>query len=105
MIWPVMEKDFGPDAAQLGMQISLTPYNQVSEGLRNMDQQQKRQLEYMDSEEGKANLKGNVQLAEQLETIKKQQNALQNVVKFLDFIEMDDNKPEFQLPGTPGQPY
>ncbi len=105
MIWPMMEKDFGPDAAQLGMQISLTPYNQVSEGLRNMDQQQKRQLEYMDSEEGKANLKGNVQLAEQLETIKKQQNALQNVVKFLDFIEMDDNKPEFQLPGTPGQPY
>lgn len=104
MVWPMMEDDFGPDMAQLGMQIQMSPYSQVSQGLRQMEQQQAQQLEQLNTPEGKEYVKNNPQMQTQLENMTKQHKSLENVVKFFDYLEQDDNKPELQIPGQPGQP-
>ncbi len=104
MVWPMMEKDFGPDMAQLGMQIQMSPYSQVSQGLRQMEQQQAQQIEQLNTPEGKDYVKNNPQMQTQLENMTKQHKALENVVKFFDYLEQDDNKPELEITGQPGQP-
>lgn len=104
MVWPMMEDDFGPDMAQLGMQIQMSPYSQVSQGLRQMEQQQAQQLEQLNTPEGKDYVKNNPQMQTQLENMTKQHKSLENVVKFFDYLEQDDNKPELEFPGQPGQP-
>lgn len=104
MVWPMMEDDFGPDMAQLGMQIQMSPYSQVSQGLRQMEQQQAQQLEQLNTPEGKEYVKNNPQMQTQLENMTKQHKSLENVVKFFDYLEQDDNKPELEFPGQPGQP-
>ena len=103
MVWPMMEKDFGPDAAQLGMQIEMSPYSQVSMGLRQMEQQQRQQMEQLQTPEGKEYVKNNPQMQENMKNMEGQLKALENVVKFFDFLEQDDIKPELQIPGAPGQ--
>ena len=105
MIIPMIEKDYGPDAAQLGMQIRMSPYNAVSEGIRRMESGMKMQLEQLNSEQGKAMVQSNPQMAEQLEAMTKQQAALENAVRLFDYLESTDNKPEeIMMPGMPGQP-
>ncbi|MDE6340624.1 MAG: succinate dehydrogenase cytochrome b subunit [Muribaculaceae bacterium] len=104
MIWPMIEDDFGPDMAQLGMQISMSPYSQVSMGLRQMESQQGQQVEQLSTPEGKEYVKNNPQMQAQFETVQKQHEALKNVVLFLDYLEASDNKPELMIPGQPGQP-
>ena len=104
MVWPMMEKDFGPDMAQLGMQIKMSPYSQVSMGLRQMEQQQAQQIEQLSTPEGKDYVKNNPQMQTQLENMTKQHKSLENVVKFFDYLEQADNKPELEIPGQPGQP-
>ncbi len=104
MVWPMMEEDFGPEMAQLGMQIEMSPYSQVSMGLRQMEQQQKQQLEQLNTPEGKEYVKNNPQMQTQLENMTRQHKSLENVVKFFDYLEQDDNKPELEIPGQPGQP-
>ena len=52
MLVPMIEKDFGPDAAQLSMNIKLSPYENVSMGLRQMNQQMSQQVEQLKSPEG-----------------------------------------------------
>lgn len=105
MIVPMIEKDFGPDAAQLGQQIKMTPYGNVSMGIRQMAGGMQQQLEQIDSEEGKKMLKENPQMAEQIDQIRKQHKALENAVKLFDYLESADNKPEINLPPSAGQPY
>ena len=104
MVWPMMEKDFGPDMAQLGMQIKMSPYSQVSMGRRQMEQQQAQQIEQLSTPEGKDYVKNNPQMQTQLENMTKQHKSLENVVKFFDYLEQADNKPELEIPGQPGQP-
>ncbi len=104
MIWPMMEKDFGPDMAQLGTQIEMTPYDQVSMGLRQMEDQHRQQLEQLNTPEGKEYVKNNPQMANEVETMTKRVNALGNAVKFFDYLESADNKPELEIPGVAGQP-
>lgn len=107
MVWPMIEEDFGPEAAQLGTQIEMAPYAQVSQGLRQMAEQNKQQLEQLNSTEGKEYIKNNPQAAEQIETTKKQSEGLQKAVKFFDFLEQDDVKPTLEMNGQPtqAQPY
>lgn len=105
MIVPMIEKDFGPDAAQLGQQIKMTPYGNVSMGIRQMAGGMQQQLEQIDSEEGKKMLKENPQMAEQIDQLRKQHKALENAVKLFDYLESADNKPEINLPPSAGQPY
>ena len=104
MIWPMMSKDFGPDMAQLGQQIEMAPYAQVSMGLRQMEQGQRQQLEQLNSPEGKEYMKSNPQMAEQAENMRKQVNALERAVKLFDYLEQDDNQPELTIPGAAVQP-
>ena len=103
MIWPMMEKDFGPDMAQLGMQIEMSPYSQVSTGLRQMEESQRQQLEQFNTPEGKEYVKHNTQMQTEIEKMTKQVNALTNAVKFFDYLESAENKPELLTPGVPGQ--
>jgi succinate dehydrogenase / fumarate reductase cytochrome b subunit len=106
MVIPMIEKDFGPDAAQLGQQIRMTPYSNVSMGLRQMAGQMNAQLEQVNSPEGQKMVKENPQMAEQIEQLKKQAGALDNVVKLFDYLEAADNEPNNQLPPSAGaQPY
>ncbi len=104
MIWPMMEKDFGPEMAQLGTQIEMTPYTQVAMGLRQMEEQQRQQLEQLNTPEGKEYVKNNPQMATEIEKMTKQVNALGNAVKFFDYLESAENKPELEIPGVAGQP-
>ncbi len=94
MIVPMLEKDFGPDAAQLGAQIKMSPYGNVSMGLRQMEQQMGMQLEQYNSEEGQKYMQGNPELSQQLEDLSKRHAAMANVVSLLDYLESADNQPE-----------
>ena len=106
MIVPMLEEDFGPDADQLGAQIEMSPYGQVSMGLRQMHSQMANQLEQVNTPEGKEMIKGNPEMASQIEELQKRTDALENVVKFFDYLESADNKPENLMPASAGnQPY
>lgn len=105
MLVPMVEKDFGPEGTQLAMNIKMSPYQAVSMGIRQMAQQMNSQLEQMTSPEGKEYMKGNPDAAQQLETLTKQAECLDRAAKLFDYLESADNKPEFTVPGTPGQPY
>ena len=104
MIVPMIEDDFGPDAAQLGQQIRMSPYGNVSMGLRQMAGQMKAQLEQIESPEGRNMLKERPEMAEQIEQMKKQTGALENAVKLFDYLESADNEPNTELPLSAGQP-
>ena len=106
MIVPMLEEDFGPDADQLGAQIEMSPYGQVSMGLRQMHSQMANQLEQVNTPEGKEMVKGNPEMASQIEELQKRTDALENVVKLFDYLESADNKPENLMPASAGnQPY
>lgn len=105
MIWPMMADDFGPEGSQLGMQIEMSPYSQVAMGLRQMEQQQRQQIEQLSTPEGKEYVKNNPQMAENMENMQKQHKALERAVGFFDYLEKNDNKPELQIPGAAGQSY
>lgn len=97
MIAPIVAEDFGPEGAGLAEQIAMSPYNQVSMGLRQMEGQMASQLEQMNSEEGKKYIASNPQLKEQLDKLKTQHEAIERCVKLFDYLEANDNKPEDQL--------
>lgn len=106
MIVPMLEEDFGPDADQLGAQIEMSPYGQVSMGLRQMHSQMANQLEQVNTPEGKEMVKGNPEMASQIEELQKRTDALENVVKLFNYLESADNKPENLMPASAGnQPY
>ncbi len=102
MVVPMIEKDFGPDAAQLGQQIKMSPYGNVSMGLRQMAAQMKAQLEQIESPEGQNMLKERPEMAEQIEQMKKQTGALENAVRLFDYLESADNEPNSELPLSAG---
>ena len=106
MIVPMLEKDFGPDAAQLGQQIMMSPYENVSMGLRQMTGGMEQQLEQMNSPEGKKYLESNPDAAEQVKELDKRVKVLKNCVKLFDYLESADNQPNNMLPPSAGKnPY
>ena len=94
MIPAMIEKDFGPDAAQLGMQIRMSSYDMVSQGIRQMEGGIRQQIEQMSSPEAKEYLKSNAGAAEQLKDLQKRSESLGNVVALFDLLESADNKPD-----------
>ena len=102
MVWSMMEKEFS-DASQLEFNIKMSPYSQVAMGLRNMEQQQRQQFEQLNTPEGKEYVKNNPQMQENVKNLEGQIKALENVVKFFDYLEQADNKPESEIPGITGQ--
>ncbi len=87
MIPAMIEKDFGPDAAQLSRQIEATPYEGVSQGIRQMESGMKAQLERMQAPEAQTYMQTNPDAAQQLETLTKQTEALGRVVELFEYLE------------------
>lgn len=101
MIAPSIEEAFGGGAGQF---VTSSPYEAVSGQLRQVDAQIKMQLEQINTPEGKKNLEMNPQMKEQVESMEKQQKALESALKLFDYLETDDNKPEENpMPAMGGQ--
>lgn len=105
MIIPMIEKDFGPDGAQMADQIKVMPYGNVSMGMRQMEAQTKQNLDQLNTPEGKEYLKANPEIQEQVEILKDRHKVLQNAVKLFDYLESADNKPANQIPPSAGYNY
>ena len=104
MIPSMIEKDFGADATQLSMNIEMSPYGNVSMGLRQMSSQLNQQLEQLNSPEGKEYVKSNPEMAAQVDDLKKRASALEKVVRLFDYLESADNQPNNELlPGAGAQ--
>jgi hypothetical protein len=84
------------------MQIKMSPYDQVSMGLRQMSAGIQQQMEQLNTPEGKAYVASNPQVKEQADKMVEQKAALDNVVALFDYLENADNKPEMQPMGAPG---
>ena len=82
----------------------MSPYGNVSMGLRQMSGQMESQLEQLNNPEGQKYIKENPEMAEQVEELKNRSNALKNVVKLFDYLESADNQPNNNLPAA-GQAY
>ena len=106
MIIPMIEKDFGPDAAQVAMMVKMLPYEEVSKRFHMNASQLKQQLDYLATPEGQAELKQHPEAAEQVEQMKSQYSAFESALGLFDYLESSDNKPvETIMPGMmPGQP-
>lgn len=102
MIPEMIEDGFGPEAKQLGMQIEMSSFEQMSMGLRQMNGQLGSQLEQMSTPEGKQYISSNPEMGERIEEMRKQSESLENVVRFLDYLESADNQPNNQLPPSMG---
>jgi len=102
MIPSMIEEGFGADATQLAMNIEMSPYGNVSMGLRQMGAQLNQQLDQLSSPEGQEYVKSNPEMAEQVKDLKKRAEALDRVVKFFDYLESADNQPNNQMPPVMG---
>lgn len=98
MIMPMIEQDFGPDADQLGFQIQMTPYEQVSMGLRQMESQMEQQAKMFESPEAQAQINGNPDLAKQAKELKGKSGAMKRVVGFLDYLEGSESQVTEEIP-------
>ena len=106
MMIPEMAKELGPDAAQFEFQMSMLPYDQVSNMVKQNENGLRQALEQVPSPEFQAQLKANPQMAEQVEAAKEQLKVFEKATKFLNYIESADDKPNTTLPaGMGGQPY
>ncbi len=105
MIVPMLESELGPEGAQIAMQIKMTPYEGVSMGVRQMAGNLKAQMEQFNTPEGQKYVKENPQFANQVEGMKKQVEVFDKAVKFFDYLESADNKPNTEpAPAAAGQP-
>ena len=105
MIIPMLESELGPEGAQIAMQIKMTPYEGVSMGVRQMAGNLKSQMEQFNTPEGQKYVKENPQFANQVEGMKKQVEVFDKAVKFFDYLESADNKPNPEpAPAAAGQP-
>ena len=93
MIVPMIEKDFGPDADQMGNAIKTMPYVQVSQGMRQMSNQLNSQMEQMKNPQIQQMIKAQPDGEKQVEEMANRAAALQKAVKFLDYLEQNDPAP------------
>lgn len=105
MVVPMLDKDFGPDASQLGLQIELSDYDQVSTGIRQMLDQSNQQIERFNSPEGKAYMQSDPTMADQYKTLQHRQKVLGNMVKLFDYLNSANNKPSTEPAAAGAQPY
>lgn len=89
MLVPMIEKDFGPDAAQIGQAVTMMPYEQISQVSRQQLQQLDMQKQAMSNPEAKAYFEGNPGAKEQLE---KQYEVFKNMVALFDYLESADSE-------------
>lgn len=109
MIVPMMEKDFGPDADQMALQFSVTPYDQLSSMIHMQAPQAEKMLKEMDSPDFAKTLAEQIpdaaMRAQQMEQIEKQRNQARSLVemeKFFNYLEEGEPK---AAPAMQGLPY
>lgn len=95
MLIPMVEEGFGAEGKQLAMNIEMANFQQVSDGLHEMERSVRQQIEGMNSPEAKEYLKSNPEFEARFEQMKKQAETLKNCVSVLDYIESGDNTPRF----------
>ena len=108
MLAPMYERDFGPDAAQIGMQINLMPYDQ----LKNVLQQQvmQTQMNFPTDEQFELQIAGlpleqQAEARKQREEQKRFNEAFSKMNAFFNYLEGTPEQPEpMILPGMGGQP-
>lgn len=103
MVADMISHKMGENGPALATQIKSMPYEQVTAGIRQSVSGLKAQLDQYNSEEGKAYIKSQPEMAKQLDMMKSQYEAFEAAAKVFDFIEKNDKKPELQFPGMPGQ--
>lgn len=105
MVADMVGAKMGENGTAIADQIKAMPYDQVTGAIRQSVQGLKAQIDQTNTPEGKEYMKSQPEMAKQLEMMKQQYEAFESAAKVFDFIEKNDNKPELQLPGQPGQPY
>ncbi|MBO4965715.1 MAG: succinate dehydrogenase cytochrome b subunit [Muribaculaceae bacterium] len=90
MIVPMIEEEMGAEGAQMGNAIKNMPYEQVSQGIRQMNQQMSAQLEQMKSPQMQQVIKSQPGGQEQLDAMAKQAAGIQRAAAFLDYLEQND---------------
>ncbi|MDE7413395.1 MAG: succinate dehydrogenase cytochrome b subunit [Muribaculaceae bacterium] len=103
MIPAMVEKDFGPDAAQVASMANTMPYEQFSQQFRQIQAGMSQQLEQMKAPEAQEYLKSNPGMKEQLEKLEKQMVGFDKMIKFFDYLEAADNQPAVNVNEIPTQ--
>lgn len=105
MVAPMLEKDFGPDAANF---VEGAPYDQVSAQLRQIKNSMDMQLQEVTNPNSPyaAEMKNNPEMKKRVEDMKNQAATLESVIKLFDYLESADNQPANVLPPSMGStPY
>jgi len=95
MLAPMIEKDFGPEGAQVSQAVSMMPYDQISSIARQQLSQIEMQMQSMNSPEAKAYFQNNPEAKEQAE---KQYEVFKRMVALFDYLEGNSQKTENQNP-------
>ena len=94
MVPAMVEKDFGPDAAQVEQMMVNMPYEQASQQFRQIHDGMSQQMEQIQASPNYQNdIKTNPAMAEQMTKMKQQMEGLTKIVAFFDYLEAYDNKP------------
>ena len=97
MLVPMIEKDFGPDAAQIAQSFEMMPYEQLSPLVKNQADQLEQQL---NNPEAMAYFNSTPQGKEQLENMRRLGEGFAKMSNFFKYLEANDPQPE--VPGMPG---
>lgn len=101
MIAPIVAEGFGENAENVAMTISMMPYDQISQQFRMMSAQFESQLQYMESPQGQAQIKGNPQSEEQYKQLKSQNESIKWAVNFFNYLDgpaAEQAAPQTQMP-------
>lgn len=103
MIMPMIEKSFGPEAAQ---QVNMWSYEVASQQFHQMNDGMQQTVDRMNTPEGKEQLANNPMMRQQYDEMLKQQKCVKDVVRLFDYLESADNKPldMNQFPGAQAAP-
>lgn len=100
MLVPMFEKDFGPDAAQIGQTFMMMPYEQLSPAVKQQAQMMEMQLQ---NPQVRQQLESTPDGKEQLQKMETQLKTWKVAASLFNYLEEgEDNDPQ-ALPQMPGQ--
>lgn len=102
---PALVDVMGQNAAGFEVVAEAIPFAQIAQEIRQLNGQVAQQVEAMNRPENKMMVQNSPELAEQLRKTQKASEELNNVVKFFDYLEGDQNKPKTEIPAPSAQPY
>ena len=106
MLAPMYEKDFGPAAAQMSMQLQMTPYEQMVPSFRQFAAMGDAQLgsdEQFELQIAGYPIDQQAEARKQREEQKRMLKAVKGAVRLFDYLENVNEQPQV-VPAVPGQP-